>query len=88
MWSRIGLGRTVPGHVREEQLDLQSGLEPRAEDPEGLPDVRELQRIAKQRGIKLQTEANESTDDPASFTLVDPDGNPFLVDRHVPKPKR
>jgi hypothetical protein len=51
-------------------------------------DVREIQRILKQRGIKLKTEADESSDGPASFTLVDPDGNPILVDQGVPKPKR
>jgi len=51
-------------------------------------DVRELQRTLKARGIELQTEADETTDGPASFTLVDPDGNPIYVDQHVPKPKR
>ena len=51
-------------------------------------DVRELQRTLKARGIELQTEADEASDGPASFMLVDPDGNPILVDQHVPKPKR
>ncbi|MGH9380186.1 MAG: VOC family protein [Thermoanaerobaculia bacterium] len=51
-------------------------------------DVRDLQRTLKRRGIELQTEADETTDGPASFVLVDPDGNPILVDQHVPKPKR
>jgi hypothetical protein len=51
-------------------------------------DVREIQHTLKARGIKLQTEADETTDGPASFTLVDPDGNPILFDQFVPKPKR
>ena len=50
--------------------------------------MRELQRTLKARGVKLETEADEKTDGPASFTLVDPDGNPILVDQVVPKPKR
>ena len=29
------------------------------------------------------TEADESTTGPASFVVVDPDGNPILVDQHV-----
>jgi catechol 2,3-dioxygenase-like lactoylglutathione lyase family enzyme len=51
-------------------------------------DVRELQKTLKARGLKLETEADEATDGPASFTLADPDGNPILFDQHVPKPKR
>ncbi len=51
-------------------------------------DVRELQSTLKQRGLKLSTEADESSKGPASFTLVDPDGNPILFDQHVPSPKR
>lgn len=49
-------------------------------------DVRAIQRTLKNRGIKLQTEADESSTGPASFVLADPDGNPILVDQHVPKP--
>jgi hypothetical protein len=29
------------------------------------------------------TEADESTKGPASFMVVDPDGNPILFDQHV-----
>jgi lactoylglutathione lyase len=46
-------------------------------------DVRELQRTLKERGVELQSEADESTTGPASLMLVDPDGNGILVDQHV-----
>ena len=46
-------------------------------------DVRDLQRQLKARGVVLQNEADESGSGPASFTLIDPDGNPILVDQHV-----
>ncbi len=55
---------------------------------EEFQDVRELQSTLKQRGLKLSTEADESSKGPASFVLVDPDGNPILFDQHVPSPKR
>ncbi len=55
---------------------------------EEFQDVRELQRTLKERGLKLSTEADESSKGPASFVLVDPDGNPILFDQHVPSPKR
>jgi predicted enzyme related to lactoylglutathione lyase len=51
-------------------------------------DVRELQRALKERGITMTTEADESTDGPASFVMADPDGNVIYVDQHVPRPKR
>jgi predicted enzyme related to lactoylglutathione lyase len=46
-------------------------------------DIRELQRQLKDRGVTMITEADESTTGPASFVLVDPDGNTILVDQHV-----
>ena len=49
-------------------------------------DVRTLQRQLKAGGLALTSEADESTSGPASFTLVDPDGNVILVDQHVPSP--
>ncbi len=55
---------------------------------EEFQDVRELQRTLKERGLELSTEADESGKGPASFVLVDPDGNPILFDQHVPSPKR
>ena len=46
-------------------------------------DVRELQRELKERGVKMISEADERFTGPASFMIVDPDGNTILVDQHV-----
>jgi len=46
-------------------------------------DVRELQRQLKANGVQFASEADESTTGPASFMVIDPDGNPILVDQHV-----
>jgi catechol 2,3-dioxygenase-like lactoylglutathione lyase family enzyme len=51
-------------------------------------DVRTLQRTLKARGLTLASEADETTEGPASFMVIDPDGNALLVDQHVPSPKR
>jgi hypothetical protein len=32
--------------------------------------------------------ADESTTGPAYLMLTDPDGNPILIDQHVPSPKK
>ena len=49
-------------------------------------DVREIQRQLKSRGLTPITAADESTTGPASLMLIDPDGNPILLDQHVPSP--
>ena len=46
-------------------------------------DVRDLQRELKAQGLSIENEADESTTGPASFVLIDPDGNPILIDQHV-----
>jgi catechol 2,3-dioxygenase-like lactoylglutathione lyase family enzyme len=51
-------------------------------------DVREIQRVLKSRDLALASEADESTSGPASLMLIDPDGNPILIDQHVPSPRK
>jgi catechol 2,3-dioxygenase-like lactoylglutathione lyase family enzyme len=46
-------------------------------------DVRELQRELKSQGVEFVAEADETGTGPASFVIVDPDGNPVLFDQHV-----
>ena len=35
------------------------------------------------KGVSFASEAEEGTTGPASFIVVDPDGNPVIVDQHV-----
>ncbi len=51
-------------------------------------DVREIQRTLVSKGLTLTTKADESSTGPASLMLLDPDGNPILIDQHVPAPKK
>jgi catechol 2,3-dioxygenase-like lactoylglutathione lyase family enzyme len=46
-------------------------------------DVRELQRRLREQGIVSEAPCDETTSGPASFAVVDPDGNPVLFDQHV-----
>jgi len=50
-------------------------------------DVRDLQRLCDEKGIIPVSRADEKTDGPAGFMIVDPDGNQILIDQHVPKGK-
>ena len=51
-------------------------------------DVREIQKNLKTQGLPLASEAAESTTGPASLMLMDPDGNPILIDQHVDAPPK
>ena len=64
-------------------LTFNPGWDSDAQKLETFTDVRELQRQLKAQGVELAQEADESTTGPASFVVVDPDGNPILVDQHV-----
>ena len=54
--------------------------------PKQFPDVRELQAKFDNDGIKLMTRAEPTGNGPASFMLMDPDGNVIMFDQHVPRP--
>ena len=49
-------------------------------------DVRDIQKSLRSHGLPLLTQADESSTGPASLLLLDPDGNPILIDQHVPRP--
>jgi catechol 2,3-dioxygenase-like lactoylglutathione lyase family enzyme len=49
-------------------------------------DVRDIQKSLKGQGLPLVAEADESSTGPAHLCLLDPDGNPILIDQHVPRP--
>jgi catechol 2,3-dioxygenase-like lactoylglutathione lyase family enzyme len=64
-------------------LTFNPGWDSNASKLKTFTDVRELQRQLKAQGVQLTTEADETSTGPASFTTIDPDGNPILVDQHV-----
>ena len=64
-------------------MTFNPGWDGSAQTLDEFTDVRELQRQLRMRGVKLAKEADESTTGPASFLIVDPDGNPILFDQHV-----
>jgi predicted lactoylglutathione lyase len=71
------------GMFKTNTLTFNPGWDSNAQNLDNFTDVRELQRQLKAQGIELMSEADESTTGPASFMIMDPDGNPILVDQHV-----
>jgi len=64
-------------------LTFNPGWDENANKLEGFTDVRDIQKHIKSHQIPLITEADESSSGPASFVILDPDGNPVLIDQHV-----
>ena len=71
------------GMFERNILTFNPGWDSNAQRLASFTDVRELQRKLRAQGVRFQQEADESTTGPASFVVVDPDGNPILVDQHV-----
>lgn len=71
------------GMFEKNILTFNPGWDPNAQKLGSFTDVREIQRQLKAHGVEMKTEADESTTGPASFVVIDPDGNPILVDQHV-----
>ncbi len=70
------------GMFEKNMLTFNPGWDQNAQALPTFTDVRELQRRLKAQGMTFMTEADESTTGPGSFVVVDPDGNPVLVDQH------
>ena len=70
------------GMFEKNILTFNPGWDQNAQTLESFTDVRELQHQLKAQGVEFASEADESTTGPASFIVIDPDGNPILVDQH------
>lgn len=71
------------GMFEKNILTFNPGWDQNANMLDSFTDVRDLQRELKAQGLNLESEADESTTGPASFIIIDPDGNPILIDQHV-----
>ncbi|MDP1857169.1 MAG: VOC family protein [Gemmatimonadaceae bacterium] len=83
--STIGL---FQGMLSKNTLTFNPGWDRKAATLPDFDDVRTIQRTLKSGGLALASEANESTSGPTSLMVMDPDGNPILIDQHVPSPKK
>ena len=83
--STIGL---FHGEFDKNTLTFNPGWTRTMEQLPEFDDVRAIQRTLKSRGVPLTSEADETSTAPAAVTLVDPDGNPILIDQHVAAPAK
>lgn len=77
--ANIGL---FQGMFEKNILTFNPGWDQNGKELRPFTDIRDIQKKIKEAGIPFEQEAKEGTE-PASFLILDPDGNPLLVDQHV-----
>ena len=84
-WLILNNGESILGlfHGMFERniLTFNPGLTNRMERLASFTDVRDVQAQLEAAGITLETQVEPGTTGAGSITLVDPDGNPVLIDQ-------
>lgn len=87
-WLVLRNGETViglfQGMFERNTLTFNPGWDQHCNTLEQFDDVRSIQeRVKDLGGIEFASEADPNGTGPASFCILDPDGNPILFDQHV-----
>jgi catechol 2,3-dioxygenase-like lactoylglutathione lyase family enzyme len=78
--TKIGL---FQGMFEKNMLTFNPGWDGEANTLKDFTDVRDIQKQLKKDGIEIASEVDETGSGPGSFMVIDPDGNPILIDQHV-----
>ncbi len=70
------------GMFERNTLTFNPGWDQQCGELDSWDDVRDIQKSLKDGGVEFVAEADESSEGPASFCVLDPDGNPVLIDQH------
>lgn len=70
------------GMFDRNMLTFNPGWAQDASETPTFTDVREIQKRLKAAGIEVVNPTDETGAGPGSFLVIDPDGNPILVDQH------
>lgn len=71
------------GMFEKNTLTFNPGWDEKAQPLAAFTDVRELQQQLQAKGISITTPVDPASQSgPAYLVVVDPDGNPLLIDQH------
>jgi len=70
------------GMFEDNILTFNPGWDQQGSETDTFTDVREIQKQLRDLGVALASETDETTEGPASLMVIDPDGNPILIDQH------
>ena len=71
------------GMFEKNLLTFNPGWDQNAQPLDSFEDVRAIQARLKASGVELTEETDPEGSGPGHITLIDPDGNPILIDQHV-----
>ena len=74
------------GMFPRNMMTFNPGWDRNKKTPAEFTDIRAIQADLEKKGIKFTMKADPDSTGPASLMTADPDGNPILLDQHVPKP--
>ena len=78
--TNIGL---FQGMFEKNILTFNPGWDQNAGQVGSFDDVRSLHEQFKAQGIEIAENSITGEQGPSSFSIIDPDGNPILIDQHV-----
>lgn len=85
-WLIMKNGSTVvglfQGMFEKNVLTFNPGWDSDTKELEAFSDVREIQSELEASNIEFESKADPDSKGPASFMVIDPDGNPILFDQH------
>ncbi|WP_435137073.1 VOC family protein [Formosa sp. A9] len=71
------------GMFENNILTFNPGWDQDANTLKNFDDVRAIQKQLKSKNITLTSEVDETSSGPGNIIVIDPDGNPILIDQHV-----
>ncbi len=85
-WLIVRNGTTTLGLFQgmfdRNTLTFNPGWDAQGESTETFTDVREIERRLDDAGVEIVQRTEAGTEGPAHLMLIDPDGNPVLLDQH------
>lgn len=85
-WLILKSGDTILGLFQgmfdRNMLTFNPGWDQDAQELDTFMDIRAIQARLKEAGLTLEVEADMDSEGPAELMLLDPDGNPVLIDQH------
>lgn len=70
------------GMFDKNMLTFNPGWSQDAKNLDSFTDVRDLKEKMMESGIEIINDATGAQSGPGSFMVIDPDGNPILIDQH------
>ena len=63
-------------------LTFNPGWDELGKELDSFTDIRVIQQTLKEQDIAIENEVDVESTGPGSFMIIDPDGNPILIDQH------